>query len=337
MHNNQQIRLGTSIIAHSLLRAPSQQWTATPQDPPLQLVTRGNEKPYEILKMELVQAPPTATDPSSYSLLCTTTDSVVPVITLTLENKHKVSFRLSNTKRQHSLKPLIATISLNNGCIGFPSDKQISLLTPTYTCTLFETTQLLQRHIPDIPPDCLTTWPHPLTITYILHWPRPNQPTPLEIAYQFYNNDMKGLGFQPEYLETTSISPDIAQPAPLHLYTFRNNVALTYLLPLLDSCATLIIQNNLPVLAGPLNKLHPAIYLLPLYKLYLLYAPPGPAPHLTPYPEQPPLLSTISSLMPQLLYVPPVNNPNEQTRSLPNMLKILQDCLQQQQMAHLSC
>lgn len=95
---------------------------------------------------------------------------------------------------------------------------------PPYTCSLTETHQLLQAHIPDLPPEIIQTWISPITVETTLMWPEPNEPAsfyPEEYAFTVSSSSTRNR---------CALAADRTE-GDHFLYILRNRILLCALFP----------------------------------------------------------------------------------------------------------
>lgn len=108
---------------------------------------------------------------------------------------------------------------------------------PPYFCSQEETHQLLQIHIPDLPPEVIQDYPVVLLLTHQLTWPKVGQEQFYTAFYSVpgVSSGMTNIGRHPVNTKTKG---------SMWLYRLRNSIILYTLLPALRPLCSWFIHNG---------------------------------------------------------------------------------------------
>lgn len=138
----------------------------------------------DFLVLQTLTMSPVQGNPSRWELVCHLRDQTDFVsLSLQKHDQHDYSFHINdnNPSTNPILKaiPGVPLFSANNS-LGLTKDVPVD---PPYCCTLTETHQLLQLHIPDLPIATIQQFCVPLTVVHALNWPASDQETTYLKAY----------------------------------------------------------------------------------------------------------------------------------------------------------
>lgn len=240
--------LQAATIAHIVNAQPSFKLDCTSLH--LRLSNRYAEDSFRVSTLELIPYP----TPTRLVLKCTPHAEHVHSGSIFLDshNRNNFTFQVLNETDENPLLKAVPLVEI------FPSDnifnlsKRVPAGTP-YTCSIEETHQLLQIHIPDLKAEVINQFPltlelwHDLTWPAILTWPA----LPTEMRYQS-SVRVVGPDLDSPRINTGTHRVGTDRFGP-NFYILRNNVILAAIFPYLQTLCAWDADVDQP-LHGPLSE-----------------------------------------------------------------------------------